>query len=208
MDIKKKLEIKIVIVGDGAVGKTCSLISFSENEFPKRYVPTVFDNFTANVCVDNYPIMLTLWDTAGQEDYDELRPLSYPGSDFFIFMFSVISKISLENIKHKWIPEVQTYCPNTPFCIVCSKIDLRDDPKYNNNGKINFIRSETGRQFARDVGANGYKEISALTQQNLHECFHDIVRYFIPKTKNTNRIKNTNEIKNKRKKYNKCCIII
>jgi len=61
---------KLVIVGDGACGKTCLLIVFSRDEFPKEYVPTVFENYVTDIEVDGIKVELEMWDTAGQEDYD------------------------------------------------------------------------------------------------------------------------------------------
>lgn len=69
-----------------------------------------------------YPqVELALWDTAGQEDYDRLRPLSYPDTDVILMCFSIDSPDSLENIPEKWTPEVRHFCPNVPIILVGNK---------------------------------------------------------------------------------------
>uniref|UniRef100_A0A8D2QG41 Cell division control protein 42 homolog n=1 Tax=Zonotrichia albicollis TaxID=44394 RepID=A0A8D2QG41_ZONAL len=159
--------IKCVVVGDGAVGKTCLLISYTTNKFPSEYVPTVFDNYAVTVMIGGEPYTLGLFDTAGQEDYDRLRPLSYPQTDVFLVCFSVVSPSSFENVKEKWVPEITHHCPKTPFLLVGTQIDLRDDPstieKLAKN-KQKPITPETAEKLARDLKAVKYVECSALTQ--------------------------------------------
>ena len=70
-------------------------------------------------------VELALWDTAGQEDYDRLRPLSYPDTDVILMCFSIDSPDSLQNIPEKWVPEVKHFCPNVPIVLVGNKKDLR-----------------------------------------------------------------------------------
>ena len=105
---------KLVIVGDGASGKTCLLIAFSKGNFPDVYVPTVFENYVADLEVNGIMYEIGLWDTAGQEDYDRLRVLSYPDTDVVLITYSIDSSESYECVRSKWIHEVRYFCPNVP----------------------------------------------------------------------------------------------
>ncbi|AWP21130.1 Cell division control protein 42 -like [Scophthalmus maximus] len=170
--------IKCVVVGDGAVGKTCLLISYTTNKFPSEYVPTVFDNYAVTVMIGGEPYTLGLFDTAGQEDYDRLRPLSYPQTDVFLVCFSVVSPSSFENVREKWVPEISHHCPRTPFLLVGTQVDLRDDSntleKLAKN-KQRALSCESGEKLGRELKAVKYVECSALTQRGLKNVFDEAI---------------------------------
>jgi Ras homolog gene family, member A len=100
--------------------------------------------------VDGKHVELALWDTAGQEDYDRLRPLSYPDSHVILICFAIDSPDSLDNVQEKvcflptprgacsvahpltqfqWISEVTHFCSGLPIILVACKKDLRRDPR-------------------------------------------------------------------------------
>uniref|UniRef100_A0A8C1IJB3 Rho-related GTP-binding protein RhoG n=1 Tax=Cyprinus carpio TaxID=7962 RepID=A0A8C1IJB3_CYPCA len=168
--------IKCVVVGDGAVGKTCLLISYTTGAFPKEYIPTVFDNYSSQVTVEGRTVSLNLWDTAGQEEYDRLRTLSYPQTNVFIICFSISSPPSYENVKHKWHPEVTHHCPSVPILLVGTKSDLRNDAdvlkklKEQNQAPITH---QQGQALARQIHAIKYLECSALSQDGIKDVFAD-----------------------------------
>lgn len=168
------LRKKLVVVGDGACGKTCLLIVFSENRFPREYVPTVFENYVADIEVDGRQIELALWDTAGQEDYDRLRPLSYPDTDVLLICFSVDSPDTLENVPEKWVPEVRHFCPKAPFVLVGCKKDLRDDPTVLEELKKTGqkpVEVSSATAVAENIRAHDYLECSAKEKDGVREVF-------------------------------------
>ena len=143
----EKVSLKVNIVGDGAVGKTSLLITWATGSFPREYIPTVFDNHPIDRVVEGRPFTLNLWDTAGGEDYDRLRPLSYPQTDAFLLCYSIDSRASFHNIQTKWFPELQHFCPGTPILLVATKGDLRSEDK--NQDQVMY---DEGLKMATDNG--------------------------------------------------------
>ncbi|KAI1430675.1 Rho type small GTPase [Xylaria sp. CBS 124048] len=213
---------KLVIVGDGACGKTCLLIVFSKGTFPEVslrhfslhldappspsrppasyqddpspippthlsadflvpqvYVPTVFENYVADVEVDGKHVELALWDTAGQEDYDRLRPLSYPDSHVILICFAVDSPDSLDNVQEKWISEVLHFCQGLPIILVGCKKDLRYDPKTIEELRKTSqkpVSPEEGEDIRKKISAYKYLECSAKTNEGVKEVFEHATR--------------------------------
>jgi len=173
--------IKLVAVGDGAVGKTSLFISHTTNRFPTEYVPTIFDAYAVSIMIGEDTYCLGFWDTVGQEEYDHLRPLSYPQTDVFLVCFSVGMPASFQNIKDKWFPEVHHHCPRVPCVLVATQIDLRSDQptveKLAGLGQFP-ITTQQGERMAREAGATKYVECSAKTHQGVKNVFDEALVAF------------------------------
>ncbi|KAI7639901.1 GTP-binding protein, partial [Hortaea werneckii] len=166
---------KFVVVGDGGCGKTCLLISYSQGYFPERYVPTVFENYITQVehKKSGKGVELALWDTAGQEEYDRLRPLSYPETDLLFVCFAIDCPNSLENVLDKWYPEVLHFCPTTPIILCGLKSDLRHKRtciELLKTQGLTPVTQQQGKQVAQKMGAL-YMECSSKEMSGVHEIF-------------------------------------
>ncbi|KAJ2492344.1 GTP-binding protein Rho1 [Coemansia sp. RSA 2050] len=172
---------KAVVIGDGGCGKTCLLHVYHEKKFPtdSLYTPTIFEECVSEVEVQGRIVELALWDTAGQEDYDNVRYPCYNGASVIIICFSVDSPDSLDNVQEKWIGEVLEYAANVPVLLVGLKNDLRRDP--NIVAQLARDRQEpTTREqalvVAKAIGAQLYLECSAKENIGVREIFSAAVR--------------------------------
>lgn len=129
-------------------------------------------------------IDLALFDTAGQEDYDRLRPLSYPDTSVVLICFSVDSPVSLNSVTEKWIPEVRHFCGNCPVILVGCKKDLRMDPEVINRLKQEGekpVPTEMAKQVATQIKADAYMECSAKTREGVQDVFVHAARLTLKK---------------------------
>ncbi|GES92503.1 Rho-related GTP-binding protein RhoA-B [Rhizophagus clarus] len=122
--------------------------------------------------VDKKNVELALWDTAGQEDYDRLRPLSYPDAHVILICYSIDSIDSLENVEEKWYPEVKSFCPNLPIILVGNKTDLRNG----DDGSRRLVTTQEGKRVADKIGAVGHFECSAKYNDGVNAIFDNAVR--------------------------------
>ncbi|XP_024145707.1 rho-related GTP-binding protein RhoU isoform X2 [Oryzias melastigma] len=180
--------VNCVLVGDGEVGKSSLIVSYTTNGYPAEYVPTALDNFTVVVVVDGKPVRLQLCDTAGQkwglldgsvnDELELLRPLCYRNADVFLLCYSVVRPCSFTNLTHKWLPEIRRHCPGAPLVLVGTQLDLREDVQVLIQLAQNQQRpvgTEEGQQLAQELGAAAFAECSALTQKNLKDTFDSAI---------------------------------
>lgn len=143
-------------------------------------------------------MQLALWDTAGQEDYERLRPLAYAKAHVLLIGFSVDSPDSLDNVKHKvsddlfpyssttdnwqlrqWVEEANERCPGVPIILVGLKKDLRDDPaaiEEMRKKSLKFVTERQGEAAGQEIGARKYIECSSLSGEGVDDVFEAATR--------------------------------
>lgn len=182
---------KLVMVGDGACGKTSLLYVFTKDEMPTSYVPTIFDNYVADMEIDNNKqVELALFDTAGQEEYDQLRILMYPDADVIVICYSIDSPDSLMNVVEKWAPEVRHFCPGVPIILCGNKKDLRNNEETRlklSETKQVPVQIEDGIEVANSIEASAMVECSALTKAGVMQLFETAAQASLKKSQKKSR---------------------
>ncbi|KAI8067621.1 small GTPase superfamily [Gilbertella persicaria] len=187
---EKTTSRKLVVCGDGATGKTSLLSVFTRDYFPNVYEPTVFENYVQEITVQDQTVELSLWDTAGQEEFDRIRLLSYENTHVYMLCFSVENHDSFQNIPDKWLEEVTEHGSQAKVVLVALKCDLRSE------NHLNTISYEEGLDMAKSINAVRYLECSAKLNRGVKECFQETAKVAL-----SVRSKSSNDHKSK-------CIIL
>lgn len=188
-----QLKVKIVIIGDGRVGKTSLINRYLGYGFNPKYLKTIGANFYAkNVTyhdeqIDNLPVQLVVWDLAGQPRFNEVRSVYYRGAKAAIVVFDVTNRKSFENVKN-WVIEFwKNMNEKLPIVLVGNKIDLIE-----NQLNIDYIKREEGLRLAESLSSElplkiPYIETSAKIGKNVENLFKEaikiILEYYIRKRK-------------------------
>jgi len=175
-------ETKVVVIGDGAVGKTTLLMSLT-NDFSSH---PVFETYRTHVALKGKEVPICLYDTGGQDDFDTVRPQSYMGADLIVVCYSVISPISFEHVRTKWLTEIRGVAATVPIVLLATKKDLRTDKdildRLSSKG-LNPITQAQGKTMAKEIGALKYVEVCSTNQNEVIEVLETSLQVLLKKSK-------------------------
>ncbi|TXT60790.1 MAG: Small GTP-binding domain protein [Promethearchaeota archaeon] len=162
---------KVVIVGDGAVGKTTILKRYVDKKFDRDIKMTVGSDFFVKKIElekENADVTLQIWDLAGQQQFSVVRPNFYMGAKGVVYTFDLTRKVTLLNLT-KWQKEVENVIGKTPSILVGNKLDLVEN-------KDDEFMQEDALQFKKDLGALEYIETSAKEDIGVSKVFKQLTR--------------------------------
>ena len=162
---------KIVLIGDGGVGKTSMVLRYCENSFKENYIMTIGSNFsTKQVNLadhSNISVKLQLWDLAGQKHFSFVRPPFYRGATGVIFVFDLTRRSSFANLIG-WKTEVEKVIGSgKPYVLVGNKLDLAD-------GELREVSTQDGESYKEELGAITYLESSAKEDLKVDTIFNEL----------------------------------
>ena len=164
---------KILLLGDGAVGKTALVHRFVHGKFQKAYLMTIgMEPYSRYETIDGQKICYSLWDIAGQDRFKVMRGMFFRGAMGSLVTFDLTRRPSFENTVN-WISEAKQESPDQIFILVGNKNDLED---------MREIPTEEAQKTANELGAIKYIETSALTGENVAEAFKTIGQQLLKKS--------------------------
>ncbi len=168
------LLFKVIIVGDGAVGKTTLATHFTYGKFIEYYKMTIgVDFFIKDIQIGADMVKLQIWDTAGQERFAFIRPTYYQGTSGGLMVFDVNRLESFKNLDN-WLKEVKTNCGKIPLLLLGNKIDL--DKRQ--------VKKSNAEKYAKKNNLP-YYETSAKTGEQVLDVFFELAKILYNRYKNS-----------------------
>jgi len=160
--------LKLVLLGDSAVGKTSLIDMYAHHKFKEDYKPTLGVNIVVKELEnENLQIRLVIWDIAGQEKYDLSRKMFFKGVIGALFVYDTTRHATFKNIESKWLKDLNEYRENElNYVLIGNKIDLKDS---------RAVSNEEGRELADKINASDFLETSAKHGENVEEAFKKLV---------------------------------
>ena len=163
--------VKVTLLGSTGVGKTCIIKRYTEDSFDENSQTTSGASYSQKpLMIDNKPIQLDLWDTAGQEKYRSLGRHFYKDAYIVCLVYDITSLQSFEDLKTKWYNDLKTYGEKyNVLAVVGSKSD---------NYEKEEVKEEEARKYAKSIGAT-YMLTSAKTGDNIDLLFDTLIRQYL-----------------------------
>ncbi|MBY8985141.1 MAG: GTP-binding protein [Candidatus Lokiarchaeota archaeon] len=164
----------MIVIGDGAVGKTSLIKKYTKGSFAKDYIKTIGAQFSKyDEDIEGNNIKLFFWDIAGQREFDFMRPTFYKGSKAAIIVFSHTDEESFNKIP-EWHEDIKSHVGDLPIVLFGNKIDLVEDGNAE-DAKI--------QKILKEKGFLGYYKTSAKTGTGVYEAFQAIIKNLYNKYK-------------------------
>ncbi|KAI9032178.1 P-loop containing nucleoside triphosphate hydrolase protein [Hyaloraphidium curvatum] len=186
LGLKQVHERKVVVIGSAGAGKTTLLSVYVTGKQPESYIPTIFETTNTRVDIDGHQIKVSLWDTAGQEEYARIRALCYSNASVILCCFPVNNKDAYREAEFHWIPEARHFCPDTPIILVGTKADTRqprseendaaDAQSISSDDSSVFVHFDEGSAMRDRLGLHSYMECSSSTGFHVRELFDGAIR--------------------------------
>jgi len=169
------INLKVIVVGDFAVGKTSLCRRYATGMFSEDYKQTLgVDIFTKRVEVKDFgTVILSLWDTAGQEKFRKMYPRYYKGARYGLVVYDISSRETFKSIA-MWVEEIRKHAGDIPIILVGNKADLEP---------YREVSKEEGEKIARELNLVGFIEASARTGSNVSEAFEIPMRVVLEQIK-------------------------
>ncbi|KAK3593167.1 hypothetical protein CHS0354_039652 [Potamilus streckersoni] len=171
--VEEKKSVQCTLVGDAMIGKSTMAQSFMDEQHPHGYVATVFDSYAGAHELAGDKFGITIMDSAGQHDYENMRAGTYKESEVLVLCYSCVDRDSFDSIQDFWVPEMKHYMrKRKPVILVATQTDLRENSKKASDACVSY---EEGVALAHQIGAESFLECTSMDSKTVTDVFETVI---------------------------------